>query len=99
MTRRLQITIKGNNVQRCGFRKAAVEMAKDLQLTGTAMYIDHDMLVEIEGENNNVEKFIAWAQIGPSQCNISEVEAKEIPVAGESSFNVVHGIVARKISA
>lgn len=99
MTKRLQITIKGNNVQRCGFRKAAVEMAKTLKLSGTAMYIDHDILIEVEGDTDRLKQFVNWAQTGPAECDISDVETKELPVSGDTTFNIIHGIVFRKKSA
>lgn len=99
MTKRFQITVKGNNVQRCGFRKAAVDMATTLELTGAAMYIDHDILIEIEGDDNRIGEFASWAKTGPSQCNITEVEIIEIPVTGSTAFKVIHGISTRKISA
>lgn len=98
MNIRKQITIKGSNVQRCGFRKSAMDMAKILELAGTAMYIDHDLLIEVEGDALKVEKFTKWAEVGPAECNISEVESKEMPLVGISSFKVVHGIV-KKLSA
>lgn len=98
MNIRKQITIKGSNVQRCGFRKAAMDMAKILELAGTAMYIDHDLLIEVEGDDKKVDIFSAWAELGPTECDITEVQSQEMPVAGISSFKVVHGIV-KKLSA
>ncbi len=99
MKKRIQIVVRGNNVQRCGFRRAAVEMATNLNLTGIAMYVDHDVQIEIEGNTGTIEEFAAWASIGPAECNISSFEEQEIPVIGDSTFETIPGVVSSKKSA
>lgn len=99
MEKRLQITIKGDNVQRCGFRNTAVEKARHLQLSGTAAYIDHDLVIEVEGPSDNVDTFTRWAERGPDDCFIALILEKEIPILGTKGFINIPGVVSSQLAS
>lgn len=95
--KRYQITIKGPNVQRCGFRKHASVMARSLQLSGLAEYLNMDVFMDVEGTSDNLNLFLQWCHIGPSDCMIEGVEIIELPVLGLTGFNVVPGVEFTKL--
>lgn len=90
--KRIQITVKGN-VQRCGFRNYATQEAKQLGLSGKAVYLDHDIMIEAEGKPEAVNQFIEWCETGPKGCNIEAIECEELPLKNDQGFQIVHGIV------
>lgn len=59
MTKRYQIYITGN-VQRVGFRSHAHKYANKLNISGMAMYIDHAIMIDAEGEPDKLSDFIEW---------------------------------------
>jgi acylphosphatase len=94
--KRYYITIKGGNVQRCGFRKVAAEKARQLKLTGLAYYLDHHIAIEVEGDMTILESYLSWCKAGPLGCMIETVEFVEIPVKGSTSFEIIHGVVMKE---
>lgn len=90
--KRYLITVSGN-VQRVGFRNYASKVAVDLGLTGKAVYVDQDIKIEAEGKSEPLQQFIAWCKTGPSGCNIDDFNFQELPVKGDKTFEVVHGLV------
>lgn len=90
--KRYQITIKGPNVQRCGFRKHASVMARSLQLAGLAEYLNMDVFMDVEGKTDNINLFLHWCHIGPDGVMIEDVIVTESPVSGQESFQVIHGV-------
>jgi acylphosphatase len=95
MIRRYQIYITGN-VQRVGFRSKAQEYAHKLNITGMAMYIDHAIMIEAEGDADNLSDFIDWCHKGPESCTIDSVEVTEQPLRFSGGFDLVHGVVSSK---
>jgi acylphosphatase len=93
--KRIQITVKGN-VQRCGFRNYATQEAEQLGLSGKAVYLDQDIMIEAEGNNEVVSKFVEWCRTGPTGCTIESVECRDLPVIYEKGFRNVPGIVFSK---
>lgn len=92
-----QITVKGPNVQRCGFRKEASRIAGELQLAGMAEYLNKDVYIDIEGKADNVNLFLQWCHIGPDGVMIEGVEIIESPLACITDFKVVPGVNITKI--
>lgn len=90
--KRYQITIKGPNVQRCGFRNHASVMAHTLQLAGLAEYLNKDVFIDVEGQTDNINLFLQWCHIGPEGVMIENVEIIELPVSGNSEFRVIPGV-------
>ncbi|MHC1775861.1 MAG: acylphosphatase [Lentimicrobium sp.] len=95
MYKRYQIYVTGN-VQRVGFRSKAHEYAHKLNISGMAMYIDHAILIEAEGDAGNLSDFIEWCRKGPDLCSIDSIEVTEQPPRFSSGFNLVHGVVSSK---
>lgn len=95
--KRLQIIVKGDNVQRCGFRNFSAQIAQKLGLTGIAEYEDHHLVIEIEGPSETIRQFIEFCKIGPEGCQISSLEIIEIPATESGVFRIIPGIVSSDI--
>jgi acylphosphatase len=95
---RYQVCIKGSNVQRCGFRNFASQLARELGLYGQSLYIDNLIQIEVEGIEDSLKKFIAWCKTGPAYCQIEEVIINELPLAGYKSFKVIPGVISSEKS-
>ncbi len=92
MKKRFEILIKGN-VQRVGFRNHAAEVADKLGITGTASYVDHDILIEAEGSPAQLDSFIKWCGKGPEGTTIESLEVKETIPLHDLKFVIVHGLI------
>lgn len=90
--KRVKIIVRGSNVQRCGFRHMAWELAKSLKLSGSAAYIEQHLEIEAEGNEELLNKFIEFAKHGPKMCDVDEFEIEEIPVTGIPGFNNIPGV-------
>lgn len=89
MIKRLHLKISGQ-VQGVLFRANAQEFAKVLGLTGFVSNLN-DGTVEMiaEGEEENLKKFLAWANKGPELAKIEKIESKWAKPTGEfSSFEI-----------
>lgn len=95
MNGRFQIYITGN-VQRCGFRNKAFEMAQRLNISGFTMYIDHAIKIEAEGETDRLLDFVAWCRVGPESCAIDSFEITEMTPLNTKGFELIHGIVSSR---
>jgi len=91
--KRYKIIVHGSNVQRCGFRHMAWELAKSLKLSGSAAYIEGYLEIEAEGPDYELQKFIDWAKHGPQMCEVDDFEITEIPATGIIGFNNIPGVV------
>ncbi len=92
MKKRLEILVKGN-VQRVGFRNHAAEIAVELGITGSAAYVDHDILIEAEGNAEQLDSFVDWCRKGPAGCTIESLEITETILLHDSKFVIVHGLI------
>ncbi len=74
MQKALHIKISGR-VQMVGFRYAALELAKELDLTGWVKNVQ-DGTVEILaiGDEKNLKKLLGWAHSGPTGAHVEDVE-------------------------
>lgn len=97
LLKRFQITITGPNVQRCGFRKEAVRLAKEMGLTGYAAYVEKDFHIEVEGNEQLLFQYIEWCKKGPRFCEIDGVENIEIEYIGDIHFINIPGVVTSKV--
>ena len=77
MPKLLKIKIHGH-VQGVGFRYEAEKMAKHLGLVGFARNErDHTVYIEAQGERENLERFLHWAEKhGSPRAKIGKVEYK-----------------------
>ena len=89
--KRVRVYISGI-VQGVFFRAAARRAAADLNLTGWVRNMD-DGCVEalLEGEDSDVEKMIAWCQIGPPSARVEDITTvEEHYTGGFSDFSIKH---------
>lgn len=92
MKKRLEILVKGN-VQRVGFRNHAAEIAVKLGITGSASYVDHDILIEAEGDPEQLDTFVDWCRKGPAGCSIESLDITETNPLHDLKFVIVHGLI------
>lgn len=92
MKKRYEILIKGN-VQRVGFRNHAAQIADTLNISGSATYVDHDILIEAEGYHEQLQTFVNWCRKGPEGASIDSFEIVETVLQNDLKFVIVHGLV------
>jgi acylphosphatase len=85
---RRSVTVRGR-VQGVGFRWTARREAHRLRLRGfVSNRPDSSVYVEVEGEPDVVEGFIAWLRRGPPGARVSSVDVAELDATGESGFAI-----------
>ena len=90
--KRIQVVVHGR-VQGVFFRATAQREARQNGLTGWVKN-RRDGAVEmvVEGEEDAVKDFLAWAQAGPSTARVDKVETKWRSYTGEfSDFRIAKG--------
>jgi len=82
---RIHLIISGD-VQGVGFRFTAIEVARDLGLTGWVRN-NPDGTVEMiaEGEKEKLENLLTWAKKGPMLARAAEVKVEWGKATGEFS--------------
>ncbi len=84
----LDIKIYGN-VQGVFFRRTAQEKARALGLGGYAKnQSDGSILIEIEGEDADVETFKVWCQEGPPSATVESTTVSVGPIRSYKRFDV-----------
>ncbi len=87
MKKAFRITISGQ-VQGVSFRLNAKRQADELNLTGFARNLPAGTVeIEIEGEPENLSRFIEWCQAGPRHASVQKVQLNSIPLSNRSSFS------------
>jgi acylphosphatase len=81
--KRIQLVVRGR-VQGVFFRATAQREARQLGLTGWVKN-RRDGAVEmvVEGEEDNVKDFLAWAQHGPTTARVDNVDTRWRSYTGE----------------
>lgn len=88
MIRNYRIVVKGK-VQGVGYRFNAQAMAHKFDLTGFVRNMhDGSVLMQAEGKEDNVNKFIEWCYTGPRYAEVKEVHAEETAVSGYQTFEI-----------
>ena len=86
MTAHLNIKIYGNVVG-VFFRQSAKEQADNLGITGFAQNESDDTVyIEAEGEEKNLDKFLAWCKKGPELAKVEKVESFTTPLKNFTEF-------------
>ncbi len=85
--RHLDIKIFGR-VQGVAFRYSAQLEAEKLGIKGFARNeADGTVLIEVEGAEKDLEKFISWCKNGPETAQVTKVEVLPGKVKGFTSFD------------
>lgn len=88
MKKHVNIRVRGK-VQNVGFRFAAQQAARELGVTGyVSNENDGSVYLEAEGDEEAVERFVAWCQQGPSWARVDHVDNSDSAVAGYSEFSI-----------
>ncbi len=75
-------------VQGVYYRASTVEKAVSLGLTGWVRNMpDGSVLIEAEGDEEQVQKLIEWAHSGPSQAVVDKVEVEELSLKNYEDFD------------
>lgn len=88
--KRIQLIVRGR-VQGVYFRASAQREARQLGLTGWVKNRnDGSVEMVVEGEEDQVKDFLAWAQTGPSTARVDKVETRWRSYTGEyPNFRIV----------
>jgi acylphosphatase len=72
------------------FRTSAKQKADYLNLKGFAQNEpDGSVYLEVEGEEENLEKFLTWCRKGPPLAKVERVEVTKGLVKGYSDFVII----------
>jgi acylphosphatase len=86
--RNYKIIVKGK-VQGVGYRFNAQARAHQLDLTGFVKNThDGHVLIQAEGEEERVNRFVEWCYTGPRFAEVTEVHAEETALAGYHTFEI-----------
>lgn len=87
-THAANIRIAGK-VQGVFFRDSARQKALELELTGFIRNEpDGTVYAEVEGEEENIGKFVEWCREGPEHAKVDSVEEKRQPLKDFDGFRV-----------
>lgn len=77
-------------VQEVFFRATAKEQAEKFGISGFAKnQSDGSVYIEAEGEENQLNKFVKWCNIGPSMAEVEKVVVNEGKLQNFSTFEVL----------
>lgn len=80
---RAELSIRGH-VQGVGYRASAYRRAVELGLSGYARNLDDGSVEAVaEGEESDVEAFVAWCRSGPRLARVREVRVRRSPARGD----------------
>ncbi len=87
MKKHLNIKVFGR-VQGVFFRVSAKEEAEKLGITGFAKNEkDGSVLIEAEGEEKELDQFLAWCKMGPNLAKVDKIEIKSGPLKNFKTFD------------
>jgi len=76
-------------VQGIGFRYGSAQKAQELKIAGFVRNEpDGSVYIEVEGEEEILEKFKQWCQSGPRWAKVERVEVKEGKIKKFGEFNI-----------
>ncbi|MDD5011342.1 MAG: carbamoyltransferase HypF [Phycisphaerae bacterium] len=103
---RKKITVQGQ-VQGIGFRPFIYTLAAELNLTGFVYNYTQGVIIEMQGEKDNIEKFIVRLKNAPKEKPLLKITALDLadiePTAGEKTFEIRQsesdGIISAEVAA
>lgn len=88
MKKRAVIRITGR-VQGVNFRNNTEKKARSMDLTGFVKNMpDGSVLIEAEGEEENLDQFIEWSQEGPRWSRVDQAEVQYIEPRNDQEFTI-----------
>ncbi len=76
-------------VQGVGFRYYTQKKANELGITGFVKNRpDGSVYIEAEGEEDKLELFIDWCEVGPSWAHVTKLEKQYVPLFEEEDFKI-----------
>ncbi len=88
MIRHYNITVKGK-VQRVSYRFCAHAQAMKCNLTGYVRNLyTGDVFIEVEGEEDDINKLIDWCYVGSPLSEVKEVNAVEGELRNFETFEI-----------
>lgn len=85
----VHVIIEGK-VQGVYFRATAKDVADEIGVTGWIKNTEEgNVEITASGDNEQLQKFIAWCKIGPRRAIVSGVQVKNIEEKSFESFNVI----------
>lgn len=88
MKKHVNLIISGK-VQHVGFRFMAMQAAYKYGVFGYARNKNNgNIMIEAEGDEDNVNNFIEWCKIGPMGSTIKEIEMEEGEMQDYKAFDV-----------
>lgn len=86
--RHYNITVKGK-VHGVSYRFCTHLQALKLELTGYVKNLhDGSVFIEVEGNEENINKLIAWCYVGSPLAKVSEVIAEESEMKDFANFEI-----------
>jgi acylphosphatase len=76
-------------VQGVFYRASARQKAEELSIKGFAQNLPNgNVLIEAEGEEEQLKKLVAWCSQGPPRAHVKEVKVEAGTVTGFLSFSI-----------
>ena len=76
-------------VQGVGFRYYTQKRAGELGITGFVKNRpDGSVYIEAEGEEDKLELFINWCEVGPPWAHVTKLEKQYVPLFEEEDFKI-----------
>lgn len=86
--RAINIRITGK-VQGVFFRESAKQMAEEFGVSGFVRNEpDGSVYMEVEGDDDRLEKFVAWCKEGPEHAKVEEVKVTRQPLNDFQGFGI-----------
>lgn len=83
----LDIKILGD-VTGKGFANAANQQAEVFGIAGCAVEEEGMVIIEAEGQESNLKKFLEWCWQGPDQASVAEVKSEPGQLKNYRGFSV-----------
>jgi len=85
----VNITIRGK-VNKVGFRFLAMQNAIKIGIAGFVMNAGiGKLIIEAEGSQENIQKFVKWCKIGPPHSSISQISINKAPLKNFTTFDIL----------
>ena len=88
MKRHVQVVVNGQVVNK-GFRLYALMGSATYRIRGNVKQVSDSVIIEAEGEENDVNAFIQYCRIGPPSSMIESLNINEKRIVGYDDFKIL----------